>query len=249
MQKSGKIEEARQVNTRLKMLREKKAHNDTEILSVPDSPKIHQDNGEVSHSNPTPPRKPILAALLSFIIPGLGQIYNREYLKGILFFIFTIIGSFFLIIPGLIIWVVGIYDAYRTAKQINSGEILSKSSRKKTTTLFFGIIAAIFSFLIIAAIINGLSGPVYESVNVIVTPTPDGMTITWNGGMDFDQVIGWKVFDSTSGEEFLLIDGTGNIPPIGQINTYSGGSISGKLIIIRVWFSDGTEQVVFDRQF
>ena len=29
-------------------------------------------------------RRPPIAALLSFLIPGLGQLYNREYLRGLL---------------------------------------------------------------------------------------------------------------------------------------------------------------------
>lgn len=32
------------------------------------------------------PRRPLLAAFLSGVFPGLGQLYNRERLKGLLFF-------------------------------------------------------------------------------------------------------------------------------------------------------------------
>ena len=52
-----------------------------------------------------------LPALLSFFIPGLGQIVKGQVLKGIAFFFGTLIG-FTLIIPGIIIWIWNISDAY-----------------------------------------------------------------------------------------------------------------------------------------
>lgn len=63
-------------------------------------------------------RSPILAAIMSFVIGGLGQIYNGQIGKGILIF-FTA----WLIIP----WIIGIVDAYKTAKKINEGLITVKS--------------------------------------------------------------------------------------------------------------------------
>jgi hypothetical protein len=130
---------------------------------------------------------------------------------------------------------------------INTDDIQTKPIWKKIIIIFVGVIAAIFVILILAAFINGMSGPVDQSVIVTVAPTPDGMNIAWQGGMDIDHVVGWKVFGYSSGEELLLIDGTGNIPTIGQVNRYSGGSITGKRILIRVWFDDGSEEVIYDR--
>jgi TM2 domain-containing membrane protein YozV len=51
-------------------------------------------------------------ALLSFFIPGLGQIVKRQVGKGILAFIGVGIGLIVLIIPGVIIWIWQIVDAY-----------------------------------------------------------------------------------------------------------------------------------------
>ncbi len=68
-----------------------------------------------------------IAAIASFFIPGLGQIYNGEIGKGILFIIFSFI--FFILIfigIGLILlplfWVYNIYDAYKTAERINASQ-------------------------------------------------------------------------------------------------------------------------------
>lgn len=64
-----------------------------------------------------------LAAIASFLWSGMGQVYNGNLLKGFAFLIGVLIGSMIMVIPGIIIWIFGIYDAYKTANQMNSGEI------------------------------------------------------------------------------------------------------------------------------
>jgi len=73
-----------------------------------------------------------LAAVLSFFIVGLGQIYNGQIGKGIgLIILYAVILASWLIqfdirliaTPMLIaMWIYGIYDAYKTAQKINAGE-------------------------------------------------------------------------------------------------------------------------------
>jgi TM2 domain-containing membrane protein YozV len=65
-----------------------------------------------------------LAAVLSFFWCGLGQIYNGQIGKGLIFgFLYLI--SWFLIIIGIgllttpILWIYGMVDAYRTSEQMN----------------------------------------------------------------------------------------------------------------------------------
>jgi TM2 domain-containing membrane protein YozV len=82
---------------------------------------------------PTPPRKEYverksegIAAVLSFLFVGLGQIYNGEIGKGFLFIIIGVICLFSIIfLIGFILyplfWIYNIYDAYNTAKKINAG--------------------------------------------------------------------------------------------------------------------------------
>lgn len=62
-----------------------------------------------------------IAVVLSFFIPGLGQIYNGQIGKGILFIILSgILVLLMFVIIGiplyLIFWVYNLYDAYRTAE-------------------------------------------------------------------------------------------------------------------------------------
>lgn len=57
-------------------------------------------------------KEPWLAALASFFIPGLGQLYTRQsFGKAALIFCTS-----WLILP----WIYGIYDAYRKAEEMNN---------------------------------------------------------------------------------------------------------------------------------
>ncbi len=71
-----------------------------------------------------PPKNSGLAAVLSFLLPGLGQMYNGEIGKGVLIlivqavnFALTLIVIGFITGPIVLIWAV--YDAYKTAERIN----------------------------------------------------------------------------------------------------------------------------------
>lgn len=85
-------------------------------------------------------KSPIIAAITSFFIPGLGQLYNGEIVKGLAFIMVgAILGllAFIMVIPSLmapallefvlilsipflLFWAYNIYDAYTTADKINS---------------------------------------------------------------------------------------------------------------------------------
>jgi len=74
-------------------------------------------------------KNPVLAAVLSLLVVGLGQVYNGEVGKGILFFVLAIIiGLTLFIFIGFILvplfWLFAAYDAYTTAEKINRGEML-----------------------------------------------------------------------------------------------------------------------------
>ncbi len=63
------------------------------------------------------------ALILSFFIPGLGQVYNGRFWKGVGFMIAVPLGTLLLILPGLAIWIWGMYDAYSESEKINKGEL------------------------------------------------------------------------------------------------------------------------------
>jgi TM2 domain-containing membrane protein YozV len=96
------------------------------------------------NATPTPQQAPVpvyiadrknpgVAAVLSFFWAGLGQIYNGQLAKGIGFIvlyafcvllIFVVIG--FILVP--IVWIIGIWDAYNTAKQYNERQLQNERS-------------------------------------------------------------------------------------------------------------------------
>ena len=66
-----------------------------------------------------------MAAVLSFIWTGLGQIYNGQIGKGVMLalvqFVFVMMSFVLIGLPFfLVLWVWGIYDAYQQAEDINS---------------------------------------------------------------------------------------------------------------------------------
>ena len=71
-------------------------------------------------------RNPILAAILSVIVAGLGQIYNGQIGKGIIFIILQLInGALTVVLIGWFLMpIVGLWatvDAYLVAKRNNEG--------------------------------------------------------------------------------------------------------------------------------
>ena len=65
-----------------------------------------------------------LAVILSFLIPGLGQIYCGQIGKGVLMvilsFIFGLLSFILIGIPFyIILWVYSMYDAYKLAEKTN----------------------------------------------------------------------------------------------------------------------------------
>lgn len=78
---------------------------------------------------PVSEKNPAIALILSLIIPGIGQLYNGQSRKCITLIIAAVI-SFFLIAIYIgflfyfLVWIYGMYDAYKSAKAINKGELL-----------------------------------------------------------------------------------------------------------------------------
>jgi TM2 domain-containing membrane protein YozV len=63
-------------------------------------------------------QRPGNAAVLSFILPGLGQIYNGKFLRGVFWLIIT--PGFWIGSGGLLGWVchvISAYTAYRYARR------------------------------------------------------------------------------------------------------------------------------------
>ena len=67
-------------------------------------------------------RNPGLAAVLSLVLPGVGQIYNGDFLRGIFWLIVT--PGFWIGTGGMLGWVchlIAAYTAYARAQDKNRG--------------------------------------------------------------------------------------------------------------------------------
>jgi len=109
---------------------------------------------------PTPPLTPVttplpgqplpvryksagLAALGSICFSGLGQVYNGQLRKGVAIFFGTIVGLLLFVVPGIIIWIFGVADAWQTAKKMNEGKIPFQEHSWRQIISFF-----IYSFVV-----------------------------------------------------------------------------------------------------
>lgn len=104
-----------------------------------------------------------LAAILSFLFTGSGQVYNGQLGRGIGFFVGALIGYMIFVIPGVIVWIYGIYDAYTTAAKMNKGEIPYAETNWGMVIGYIVvlIIVAVIFFLFIAAMMGGMGSYYY----------------------------------------------------------------------------------------
>jgi TM2 domain-containing membrane protein YozV len=101
---------------------------------------------EIWHNNE---KNPQIAVFCSSLIPGLGQVYNGETLKGFVFLFGTLLGLFFILIPGLVVWIYSMYDAHITAGKMNEGTLEFRPVQPVYMVLF--VVAAVF--LVIAVLV------------------------------------------------------------------------------------------------
>jgi TM2 domain-containing membrane protein YozV len=99
-------------------------------------------------------KSPGIAALLSLIFAGSGQIYNGELVKGILILAGTLIGVLIFLIPGVIVWIYGIYDAYATAKKMNEGSIEYRMPTLANILLYIAV-WIVLVIVVIAVVLTG----------------------------------------------------------------------------------------------
>lgn len=63
---------------------------------------------------------PGVAAVLSFFVPGAGQIYKGEVGRGFLTFLALIVGFVLFVLPGVVVWVWAVLDAAgRTPQEVS----------------------------------------------------------------------------------------------------------------------------------
>jgi TM2 domain-containing membrane protein YozV len=59
---------------------------------------------------------PGVAAVLSVVLPGLGQVYNGRIFAGLIWFLFVGFGYTAILVPGFLLHVICVYCAYSGAR-------------------------------------------------------------------------------------------------------------------------------------
>jgi TM2 domain-containing membrane protein YozV len=126
------------------------------LQEAPGHEKHHPDYARLEREK----KNPVIAMIASVFFAGLGQIYNGQNLKGFAIFFGTIFGVALLIIPGLVIWLFGIYDAYSTAKKMRYGKVPYEPVNILFVLLYFVILVTVIIVLAAAvlAILDLLQG-------------------------------------------------------------------------------------------
>jgi TM2 domain-containing membrane protein YozV len=81
-------------------------------------------------------KSPAFVAGLSLLFPGLGQVCNGETVKGLLVLFGVLAGLLVMLIPGVVAWAFGIYDAWATARRMNVGIAPFREASLVTVALF-----------------------------------------------------------------------------------------------------------------
>lgn len=74
------------------------------VMQAPAPVIINNNNNIVGHAQ-TAGWNPAVAAILSLIIPGLGQVYKGQPINGVVWFVVVIAGYMMLLVPGVILHV------------------------------------------------------------------------------------------------------------------------------------------------
>jgi TM2 domain-containing membrane protein YozV len=110
---------------------------------------------------PVPEQKSLATAgLCSSFLPGLGQVYNGDTGKGFLLFILAFAGLVLFIVPGLVVWLYAMYDAYAVAGRMNAGTIPYRPANTLHLAAFIlsaVVVVVIALFVIIALVIQSMA--------------------------------------------------------------------------------------------
>jgi TM2 domain-containing membrane protein YozV len=149
----GRGSEARQVSALIQQIRHAPGTGSGQGPSLPkySTPSTGSLYAPAKYNRPVR-KTPVVAALCSTIIPGLGQVYNGESVKGIIVFALTLMGLVFLILPGLMVWLFSAYSAYTVAGKMNSGEYPTRPASIRAMAVFAGAAIILIIVAIAAAV-------------------------------------------------------------------------------------------------
>ena len=89
-----------------------------------------------------PDANPVLAALLTWLVFGTGHFFiNGQQRKWLFTLIAAIVGSILCLLPGVVISILSIIDAYKTAERLKGGEAIPEN--EYSMPLLFKVVSII----------------------------------------------------------------------------------------------------------
>jgi FlaG/FlaF family flagellin (archaellin) len=157
---------------------------------------------------------------------------------------------------GIGIWIYGMYDAYTTAKKINSREIgFTRKSRLfwlPPVILVLMIVLTILLAAVIASFVFGMAGNIQHTKVVAATVQQmdaHQIVVTYQGGQDANQVsqVIAEVMDSRGSSQTKTLGQPDDTTPLMVGSTLSfTGTPEKDHVVATAKFMDGTDQVILD---
>jgi hypothetical protein len=242
-------------------------NNDAEFCNSCGAPVARKPDPPVQ----TDTRNPWQAVAFSFVVPGWGQWYNGKTVTGLKFFgVFLILiismyiakfaniyflsgmAAAFLLLGISLVWVYGLYDAYKTAERINKGEErFSGKSRLFWLGACFLILVFLFPFVLSAVFMSEMShdygSMTTEKIVSVSAQKPDAnhIVVTFQGGQDASQLI--DVLVTVDGTTQRMVNADQASPlTVGSSTTFTGNYSGETRIIGKGHFEDNTEETLLD---
>jgi TM2 domain-containing membrane protein YozV len=97
---------------------------------------------------------PVVALVFSLLLPGLGQFYNKEIKKALIFFLLFVILSYIYALAGILMILIATVDAYKKANTLKQADFISKNFKTSIIILITILIVAFLIGFFATSIIN-----------------------------------------------------------------------------------------------
>lgn len=97
---------------------------------------------------------PFVALVFSLFLPGLGQFYNNEIKKALIFFLLFVILSYIYAFAGILMIIIAVVDAYKKANTLKKTDFISKNFKTSIIILITIFIGAFLIGFFASSVIN-----------------------------------------------------------------------------------------------